>query len=295
MRDCPGLAAKLIRLSCALEQGWVRLTFQRMSSVVWYTDLWFESIAERWCVWNDEDIEVIQVWSRLQMLLLQPASSLSWAELWPGPNCCVNGLKVTGKIMRQLSSSGSSEELETCLRAQSQGHYTIDHLEERCVERGNHLEDRCVERASAQQSSLKRSTSILDIRTVSKVTLGNLLRQVGAQSFLSQGHSMQSWTELYRDNRQTHHLGWVGGRGNILSVLSFQYVHIVESLLGLGLTALTICNLHMTGMDILRQQFEIRLFFCLFSESMKPARFYCHDALQRYFRLVHAFKFLKWF
>ena len=55
------------------------------------------------------------------------------------------------------------------LRAQSQGHRTIDRLEERGVERGN-----------ARRSSLKgRERAIVNqtnIGTVSKATLGKLLR-----------------------------------------------------------------------------------------------------------------------
>ena len=55
------------------------------------------------------------------------------------------------------------------LQAQSQGHHTIDRLEERGVERG-----------SARQSSLKgRERAIVsetNIGTVSKATLGKLLR-----------------------------------------------------------------------------------------------------------------------
>ena len=55
------------------------------------------------------------------------------------------------------------------LRVQSQGHHTIDRLEERCVERG-----------SARRSSLKGQKRDIvnqtDIGTVSKAKLGKLLR-----------------------------------------------------------------------------------------------------------------------
>ena len=61
------------------------------------------------------------------------------------------------------------ESLRRYLRAQSQGRHTIDRLEERGVERG-----------SARQSSLKGGeravVSQANIRTVSKATLGTLLR-----------------------------------------------------------------------------------------------------------------------
>ena len=67
---------------------------------------------------------------------------------------------------------GTSEVLRSLrhyLRAQNQGHHTIDRLEQRGVERG-----------SARRSSLKgRERAIVNqtnIRTVSNATLGKLLR-----------------------------------------------------------------------------------------------------------------------
>ena len=64
---------------------------------------------------------------------------------------------------------GRSEVLRSYLQAQSQGHHTIDRLEERDVERG-----------SARGSSLTgRERAIVNqtnIGTVSKATLGKLLR-----------------------------------------------------------------------------------------------------------------------
>ena len=81
--------------------------------------------------------------------------------------------RLTGKAT--LTSAlllGRSEVLRSLshyLRAQSQGHHTIDRLEERSVERG-----------SARRSSLKgRERAVVNrtnIGTVSKATLGKLLR-----------------------------------------------------------------------------------------------------------------------
>ena len=68
-----------------------------------------------------------------------------------------------------LSRSEVLRNLRHCLQAQSQEHHTINHLEERGVERG-----------SAKQSSLEgRERDIINqtnIGTVSKATLGKLLR-----------------------------------------------------------------------------------------------------------------------
>ena len=75
---------------------------------------------------------------------------------------------ITGGL--RLGRSEVLRSLRHCLREQSQGHYTIDRLEERGVERGN-----------AQQSSLRgrRERAIVNetkIVTVSKATLGKLPR-----------------------------------------------------------------------------------------------------------------------
>ena len=68
-----------------------------------------------------------------------------------------------------LGRSEMLRSLRHYLRAQNQGHHSIDRLEERGVERG-----------STRQSSLKgRERTVVKqiyIGTVSKATLGNLLR-----------------------------------------------------------------------------------------------------------------------
>jgi ribonuclease HI len=74
---------------------------------------------------------------------------------------------ITGGL--RLGRSEVVRSLRHYLRAQSQGHHTIDHLEERGIERG-----------SAQRSSLGgRERAIVNqtnIGTVSRATLGKLLR-----------------------------------------------------------------------------------------------------------------------
>ena len=74
---------------------------------------------------------------------------------------------LTGGLL--LGRSEVVRSLRHYLRAQSQGHHTIDRLEERGVERG-----------SARRSSVKaRERAIVNqtnIGTVSKATLGKLLR-----------------------------------------------------------------------------------------------------------------------
>jgi hypothetical protein len=74
---------------------------------------------------------------------------------------------ITGGL--RLGRSEVVRSLRHYLRAQSQGHHTIDRLEERGVERG-----------SAQRSSLRgRERAIVNqtnIGTVSRATLGKLLR-----------------------------------------------------------------------------------------------------------------------
>ena len=78
-------------------------------------------------------------------------------------------------------------------RAQSQGHHTIDRLEERGVERG-----------SARRSSLKGRERVIvsqtNIGTVSKAKLGQLLeRRGGAQMGFSQRiDTILNWTELMK-------------------------------------------------------------------------------------------------
>ena len=81
--------------------------------------------------------------------------------------------RLAGKAIPQngllLGRSGVLRSSRHYLRAQIQGHHTIDRLEERGVERG-----------SARRSSLKgRERAIVNqtnIGTVSKATLGKLLR-----------------------------------------------------------------------------------------------------------------------
>ena len=77
--------------------------------------------------------------------------------------------KATLTIGLLLGRSDVLSSLRHYLRAQSQGHHTTDRLEERGVERG-----------SARRASLKgREGAIVsqtNIVTVSKATLGNLLR-----------------------------------------------------------------------------------------------------------------------
>ena len=75
------------------------------------------------------------------------------------------------------------------LRAQSQGHHTIDRLEETAVERG-----------SARRFSLKgRERAIVNqtnTGTVSKATLGKLLRDGVERKWAFPSAYMPSWTEL---------------------------------------------------------------------------------------------------
>ena len=84
-----------------------------------------------------------------------------------------------------LGRSQVLRSLRHYLRAQSQGHHTIDRLEERGVEKG-----------SARRSSLKgRERAIVsqtNIGTVSKATLGKLLRDGVAHRY----HLELNWTEL---------------------------------------------------------------------------------------------------
>ena len=74
-----------------------------------------------------------------------------------------------------LGRSEVVRRLRHYLRAQSQGHHTIDRLEERGVERG-----------SARRSSLKgRERAIVsqtNTGTVSKATFGKILRRCGEHS-----------------------------------------------------------------------------------------------------------------
>ena len=77
--------------------------------------------------------------------------------------------KATGTSSLRLGRSEVLMSLKHYLRAQSQGHHTIDRLEERGVERG-----------SARRSALKgRGRAIvnqMNVETVSKAILGKLLR-----------------------------------------------------------------------------------------------------------------------
>ena len=85
--------------------------------------------------------------------------------------------KVNLTIGLLLGRSEVLRSLRHYMRAQSQGHHTIDHLEERGVERG-----------SASRSSLKgRERAIVNqsnIGTVSKVTLGKPLRDGAHMGFI---------------------------------------------------------------------------------------------------------------
>ena len=95
----------------------------------------------------------------------------------PPWTCRSEGKRPSRQTGGQSSSNnglllGRSEVLRSLrhyLRAQSQGHHTVDRLEERGVERG-----------SARRSSLKgRERAVVNrtnIGTVSKATLGKLLR-----------------------------------------------------------------------------------------------------------------------
>ena len=80
-----------------------------------------------------------------------------------------------------LGISEVLRDLRHYLQAQSHGHHTIDRLEERCVERG-----------SARGSSLKeRQRAIVcqtNVGTVSKATLGKLLRDGGSAYGLFRAH-----------------------------------------------------------------------------------------------------------
>ena len=79
------------------------------------------------------------------------------------------GVKGNDRAKRRAGRSAVLRSLRHYLRAQSQGHHTIDRLEERGVERGN-----------ARRSSLKgrerASVSETNIGTVSKAALVKLLR-----------------------------------------------------------------------------------------------------------------------
>ena len=105
-----------------------------------------------------------------------PPSKIPVVVYWPG-HAGVKGNdradRLAGKATLTsdllLGRSEVSRSLRHYLRAQSQGHHTIDRLEERGVERG-----------SARRSSLKgRERAIVNqtnIGTVSMATLGKLLR-----------------------------------------------------------------------------------------------------------------------
>ena len=75
-------------------------------------------------------------------------------------------------LQAQTERADGSSVRACILEAQSQGHHTVDRLEERGVKRG-----------SARRSSLKgRERAVIDqtnIGTVSKATLGKLLRETG--------------------------------------------------------------------------------------------------------------------
>ena len=68
-----------------------------------------------------------------------------------------------------LERSEVLRSLRHYLRVQSQGHYTIDRLEERGVERGS-------SRRSCLKGRERAIVSQTNIRTISKATLGKLLR-----------------------------------------------------------------------------------------------------------------------
>ena len=103
-----------------------------------------------------------------------------------------------------LKRSEVLRDLRHYLQAQSHGHHTIDRLEERCVERG-----------SARGSSLKeRQRAIVcqtNVGTVSKATLGKLLRD-GGRAY-----------GLFRAHRYCIELNW-NGRNK----LGCQYINLID-------------------------------------------------------------------
>ena len=116
---------------------------------------------------------------RSDLSISLPASVSSHVDTSPGHSLCTGWLaggqdKAVITSGLHLGRSGVLRNLRHYLRAQSQGH-TIDHLEERGVGRG-----------SAGRSSLKgRERAIVsqtNIGTVSKATLGKLLRRGGAHN-----------------------------------------------------------------------------------------------------------------
>ena len=40
-------------------QAWAQITFHCISAVVWNTELWSESIAERWCIWSGDEVKLL--------------------------------------------------------------------------------------------------------------------------------------------------------------------------------------------------------------------------------------------
>ena len=100
---------------------------------------------------------------------------------------------------------GRSEVLRSLrhyLRSQSQGHHTIDRLEERGVERG-----------SARRSSLKgRQRAIVSqtsIGTVSKATLGKLLRD-GVERIRALSLSLSLSLRAHRYHLELNFVPWTG-------------------------------------------------------------------------------------
>ena len=80
-----------------------------------------------------------------------------------------------------LGRSEVLRDLRHYLRAQSQEHHTVDRLEERGVDRGS-------ARRSSSKGRERAIVSQTNIRTVSKTTLGKLLRDGGSAYRLFQTH-----------------------------------------------------------------------------------------------------------
>ena len=98
----------------------------------------------------------------------------------------------------------SVEPLETLPAVQSQGHHTIDRLEERGVERGS----------ARRWSSLKGREKVIrrqSDETVSKATLGKLLRDVvdhKCMGFSEHINTILNWTELFHSSGAVWESRW---------------------------------------------------------------------------------------
>ena len=57
----------MARIPLCMEPFTLNTEFES-SSAVWNTGLWSGSIADSWYIWNNDDTELIQVWSRLNYI-----------------------------------------------------------------------------------------------------------------------------------------------------------------------------------------------------------------------------------